>query len=156
MEKETIVQVATRFRNAIEKARDAGEFASTCFHRERMNQFPKDCCDDTADLFAHYLYLEYGIDSIRVDGSYYDNKLGCTYYHSWQEVEGLVIDLTGDQFENDDAIPIKAKAVYVGKMDAFQCQFIIQRRVHSCGIESLGSDSQNRMYALYQKISKYI
>ena len=75
-----------------------------------MNNFPHDCCDDTADLFTHYLYHQFGVDSIRIDGEYYDKIYGhCG--HSWQETEGWIIDLTGDQFENDSSVSIKADGV---------------------------------------------
>ena len=120
MTKEQLLFEATRFRRAIEKAKAAGEFVpKKPFQPERMNNFPHDCCDDTADLFTHYLYHEFGIDSIRVDGEYYDNRLKCTCGHSWQETDGWIVDLTGDQFENDPSVQIKARAVYVGKLDDF-------------------------------------
>ena len=99
MSREELLYEATRFRKAIERAKDAGEFVPKQFKRERMNGFPHDCCDDTADLFTHYLYQKFKIDSIRIDGRYYDNRLKCTCGHSWQETEGWLIDLTGDQFQ---------------------------------------------------------
>ena len=106
-------------------------------------------------MFTHYLFHEYNVDSIRIDGEYYDKVYGrCS--HSWQETEGWIIDLTGDQFENDPLIPIKADAVYVGKMDSFHRQFRIVRSERSCGIECLSSGSWNRMFDLYGKIIKYI
>lgn len=155
MDDKELYQIASRFRTAIELARDAGEFTPKRFARERMNQFPFDCCDDTADLFTHYLYHNYGIDSIRIDGEYIDEANGLCG-HSWQETEGWIVDLTGDQFENDPSVPIKADAVYVGKMDSFHSQFKISQKVHSCGIECLGERSHDRMYHLYDKIIQYI
>lgn len=144
---------ALHFRKAIEQARDDGKFKTdNILHKNRMNHFPYDCCDDTADLFTHYLYHTYGIDSIRVDGSYYDESLGYTCNHSWQEVSGMIVDLTGDQFNNDPALPIKANAVYVGLMDDFHRQFKVERSSHSCGIECLGDRSWDRMYASYDAI----
>ena len=131
MTRDELLLEATRFRRAIEKAKVAGEFVPQRFKPERMNNFPHDCCDDTADLFTHYLYHEFGIDSIRVDGEYYDSALKCTCGHSWQETDGWLVDLTGDQFENDPSIPIKASPVYVGKMDAFHSQFKTKRRKHT-------------------------
>ena len=48
---------ATKFRKAIEGARDAGEFKpEKPYQPERKGSFPEDCCNDTADLFIHYLY----------------------------------------------------------------------------------------------------
>lgn len=155
MTKSQLEKEAYRFRQAIEDAKEAGEFKSNKYRFERMNRFPHDCCDDAADLFTHYLFIKYNVDSIRVDGEYYDKKHGrCA--HSWQVTDGLLIDLTGDQFEADASIPIKANAVYVGAMDAFHRQFQIFRKERSCGIECLGNGSHERMYGLYDSIIKYI
>lgn len=157
MTKEQLLFEASRFRKAIEKAKEAGEFIPIKpFQPERMNNFPHDCCDDTADLFTHYLYHEFGIDSIRVDGEYYDDRLKCTCGHSWQETDGWLVDLTGDQFQNDPSVPIKAEPVYVEKMDDFHRQFETRRQEHSCGIECLGSGCWDRMYSLYNAIMKHM
>lgn len=155
MTKAQLEKEAYRFRQSIEDAKVAGEFKSNKNRPERMNNFPHDCCDDAADLFTHYLFQKYKIDSIRIDGEYYDKKYGrCA--HSWQVTDGWLIDLTGDQFETDSSIPIKANAVYVGEMDAFHRQFQIFRQEHSCGIECLGSGCWERMNGLYDSIMKYI
>jgi len=155
MTEEHLKSEASKFRKAIEKARDAGEFKPSSYRPERMNSFPHDCCEDTADLFTHYLFHKFNIDSIRVDGEYYDKVYGHCY-HSWQETEGWIVDLTGDQFGNDSSVLIKANGVYVGKMDSFHRQFKIVRSEHSCGIECLGSGCWNRMHALYEKIIRYM
>lgn len=64
MTKLELLHRANSFRQAIEKAKAAGEFISQRFKHGRMNNFPYDCCDDTADLFTHYLYHEFGNGSI--------------------------------------------------------------------------------------------
>lgn len=156
MTKQELLHEAKCFRQAIERAKVAGEFILQGFKQERMNNFPHDCCDDTADLFTHYLYHEFGIDSIRVDAEYYDSYRGYTCGHSWQETKGWIVDLTGDQFEDDQSVSIKAVSVYVGKMDAFHRQFEITRKEHSCGIECLGDGCWDRMYGLYDAIIKYL
>jgi hypothetical protein len=157
MTKQQLLNEARRFRKAIETAKEAGMFLpKNHIRQERMNNFPLDCCDDTADLFTHYLYHEFSIYSIRVDAKYYDNRLRCTCGHSWQETEGFIIDMTGDQFNNDPSLPIKANPVYVGKMDSFHRQFEIIRQEPSCGIESLGDSCRNRMNNLYDSIMAYI
>ena len=156
MTRSALESIAESFRTAIEMARDNGEFTPKPFRQERMNQFPTDCCDDTADLFTHYLFQVYGVDSIRVDATYYDDNVGFTCGHSWQIVEGWVVDLTGDQFENDTAIKIKGKKVYVDLMGSFHRQFKIVRREPSCGIDCLGDGCRDRMYRLYNSIIKYM
>lgn len=96
MTKQELLYEANRFRQAIEKAKAAGEFIPQKYKQERMNNFPHDCCDDTADLFTYYLYHKFRIDSIRVDSEYYDSYREYTCGHSWQKTGGWIIDLTGD------------------------------------------------------------
>lgn len=156
MTKSELSREANRFRAAIEKTRDAGEFVPSRFKSERMNSFPYDCCDDAADLFTHYLYHEFGIDSIRIHATYYDEKLQRDCYHDWQKVNRWHVDLTGDQFDNDSSLPINAGSVYVGMVDDFHRQFDIIEEKHSCGIECLGDGSWDRMYGLYNAIMKYM
>lgn len=62
-----LTNLATRFRQAIVTAKKKRAF----LRNDRMSEFPRGCCDDTADLFSHYLYHEYGTVSIRIDGSYH-------------------------------------------------------------------------------------
>ena len=154
-EKELNVE-ACRFRTAIEMAKNAGEFTPKQFKSERMNNFPKDCCDDTSDLFAHYLFLNFKISSRRIIGEYRDDNIGCTCFHSWLVVNELVVDLTGDQFEDDPSVPIKAEPVYVGENDDFHKQFTVVGDEFSIGIESLSSSCFYRMKGLYGSIEKYI
>ena len=85
----------------------------------------------TADLFIHYLYHTFGTDSLKVTGSYYSKRLKCTCYHTWQVFEGWVIDLTGDQFDNDSDIKVKTIPVYVGSMSDFHKQFENPQIEHS-------------------------
>ena len=89
MTREGLLFKANRFRGAIENAKVVGNYVQCkTFQPERMSNFPHDCCDDTAELFTYYLYHEVGIGSIRVDREYYDNRLKCTYGHSWQDTDG--------------------------------------------------------------------
>lgn len=152
-----IKEYAIRFRTAIEAARDAGEFDHQKRNQyEPMVKFPHDCCDDTVVLFIHYLYHEFGEDSMEVIGSYFSEQLGCTCKHYWQMFEGWVVDLTGDQFENDSDIKIKSIPVYVGPRGDFHNQFDIVQSKRSRGIECLGIDSHERMYKLYASIMKHM
>lgn len=158
MTKWEVLCEAKRFRAAMERARDAEEFNYFVKPNlpEKMNKFPDDCCDISADLFVHYLYHQYEIISTRIDGDLFDEYLGFTRGHSWQETEGWLIDLTGDQFDNEKGVIIKSEPVYVGHMDDFHRQFQIRFSEPSCGIECLGEGCQDRMYGLYTKIMKYL
>jgi hypothetical protein len=156
MTKGELLEIANRFRMAILRAKNSGEFKPEPYKREPMNDFPNDCCDDATDLFIHYIYHNYGIDSIKITGNYYSNHFKCSCYHTWQETEGFVVDLTGDQFDNDTDISVKSVPVYVGKKGRFHNQFSDCQSERSCGIECLGEGSWERMYRLYDAIMKYI
>ena len=84
------------------------------------------------------------------------NSLKCKCYHTWMLFEDWVIDLTGDQFDNDSDINIKTIPVYVGSMSDFHKQFEDLCLEHSCGIECLGEGSKKRMYRLYEAIMKHL
>lgn len=150
-----LFELADRFRKAIIEAKYNRDFASDL----RMYRFPNGCCDDAADLFAHYLYVEYNIVSIRVDGSYDDvNDFENNCNHSWLEIGDTIVDLTGSQdiFKYNPLFLCYSEDVYVGPMDDFHKLFRIYRRKKSYGIDSLGKHSHNRMYKLYNTIMNYM
>lgn len=152
LSKEELYNQAVAFRQAIMAAKEDGKFS----FKDRMISFPKGCCDDTVDLFAHYLYLYFGIISERIDGTYYDLDPWNNCSHSWLEINGWVVDLTGDQFKNDSTFLRYDKEVYVGEIDAFHSLFEEYRRVEFCGIEDLSENCWERMYSLYNIILKYL
>ncbi len=147
-----LYDIASTFRQAIVKTKKHGAFN----YMDRMNCFPDGCCDDTANLFAHYLYHEHGILSVRIDASYHDGNPERNTGHSWQEVDGMVVDLTGSQtqFRNDPIFLNYSHDVYVGPMDDFHRLFEENRREYMRGIEDLGNSSWYRMYGLYTTIMK--
>ena len=106
-----LYQLAVRFRKAIDDAKTAGELECEYepFRKDRMRKFPNDCCDDTCDLFWHYLFDIHGI-VLKQYGAYYARE---HTRHNWLETEdGIIIDLTGDQFPH-------RPAVYVDTDDSF-------------------------------------
>lgn len=144
---------AFEFRMAIERAKAEGEFDSDL----TFFQFPLACCGDASDLLAQYL-LENGIKSTCVCGNrYFDNPETGTQSHAWLLVNGLIIDITGDQFNNQSSYYNYNKRVYVGKGDAFHKLFEVENR-HTYdfeGIENLGYVCQSRLFDLYRKIKRY-
>jgi hypothetical protein len=60
-----------------------------------ISQFPKGCCGDTSQTLATYLYSELNLVCNYVLGS--NNDLGT---HAWLEHNGIVIDITADQFND--------------------------------------------------------
>lgn len=133
-----IQTLAINFRNAIDAAHadDRFDWKYDSYHTDRMWRFPHDCCDDTCDLFWHYLFDEHGI-VLRQISCYY-RKEGTR--HNWLETDdGKIIDLTGDQFKG-------RPAVYVDMDDGFYGQMKDRRVVDPFCI--LNDDRLKRDYAV--------
>lgn len=152
MTKARLLSIATQFRQAIVAAKEDKAFA----FNDRMSGFPRGCCDDAADLFAHYLYHKYRIVSIRIDGAHHDGNPENNCGHSWQEIEGLIVDLTGSQFYYNSTLLNYDIDVYVGQMDEFHSLFEVERSFPSRGIEELSEGCWCRMYGLYEIIIRYL
>lgn len=151
--KQRVEQLASEFRTAIENAKAAGEFEFDF----SFSQFPRACCGDTSDLLGQYL-LENKIKSTYVCGNrYFDNPEEGTQSHAWLLVDGLIVDITGDQFINNSLYYNYSIPVYVGTGDAFHFLFEVEERnVHEfCGIENYDRMCRLRLFDLYNKIKKY-
>lgn len=149
-----IRKLAIQFRTAIEMAKADGEFNSDFL----FPQFPHGCCGDASDLLGQYL-LENGIESYYVCGNrYFDDPEEGTQSHAWLLVEGLIVDITGDQFSDRASYYNYDEAVYVGIGDSFHDLFEIEDRdVHKFpGIENYGGICLTRLFDLYEKIKKYL
>lgn len=148
-----VEQLAIEFRMAIEKVKEAGEF-ETDFS---FSKFPSACCGDASDLLAQYL-LENGIKSTYVCGNrYFNNPKEGTQSHAWLLVNGLIVDITGDQFKYNDMYYNYDIKVYVGKEDAFHSLFEVEERdIHEFyGLENYDHTYQSRLFDLYEKIKRY-
>lgn len=75
-----------------------------------QRQFPSGCCGDASQTLATYLYSELGITCDYVHGKYggRDNEIES---HAWLEADGVVVDITGDQFKD---YGYELQDVYVG------------------------------------------
>ena len=86
-----IERIARQFRNALDAAWEDDMFRNLY----PFNNFPNDCCGHTCDLLSQYL-LEHGIETRQVNGTC---RKDSQWHHVWLETEnGIVIDITGDQF----------------------------------------------------------
>lgn len=149
-----IAQLATRFREAIDLALEAGEFDNDSIYR----RFPRACCGDTSDLLAQYL-LEKGIKTDYVCGTYWGKPDENGQSHAWLMVDKhIIIDITGDQFKGRATFLNYDKSVYVGEEDDFHRLFEVEDRdIHEHhGVKSLGGFCVPRLWDLYRKILKYI
>ncbi|MDF4205196.1 hypothetical protein P2W50_01130 [Pseudomonas protegens] len=86
------LDVARAFREALDAQKCDGALP---YH---MQQFPSRCCGVISELVGHYLNA-LGIHA----------ELVCGSGHAWLECEGVVIDITGDQFEGRPAVFVGAK-----------------------------------------------
>ena len=149
-----IKRLANNFRNAIDIARELGEFErdlSFC-------NFPRGCCGDTSDLLAQFL-LENDIRTYYVCGTFRRGSFENFQSHAWLLMDNqIIIDITGDQFRNNPDFLNYDKSVYVGAEDDFHRLFEVEDRNvrENFGLDALGSFCQPRLYGLYRKIIKYI
>ena len=92
---EHLVDIAKKFRNIYEV--EKGNLELPCFR-----DFPKNCCEGASNFFAFYLMDKFPHKDVQVvHGTNEDNSEN----HFWVEVDGLIYDLTVDQFEEVD-VPI--------------------------------------------------
>lgn len=177
MEGRKIYNLASDFKQAILKAKDAGLFSGDIV----FNRFPRGCCGDTCELLAEFLYSK-EIDTIYVCGDdngqthawlvvkdcrvkvpkqrFYEvpnevrnvlNSYGndvcngvidSTHYEENDLIDGLIIDITADQFGES--------SVFVGKLNEFYKKFEFVN-AHDCE-RLIGG----RMASIYRKIMRYI
>lgn len=115
-ELETLV---LNFRRAIEAAQDNGEPG------EFFRKFPVGQCSNTSDLLAQYL-IDNGVGPITyMNGTYYGDDLEDRWAHTWLVVNGLVVDITGDQFKYHKGALTYDVPVYIGPMTEFYLLFEI-------------------------------
>ena len=103
-----IENLARRFRNALDMAREDGALREGTFPR-----FPRGCCGDTCDLLARYL-RENGIETVCVCGTYQPGDFESVRSHAWLiDSTNNVIDITGDQFGGfSEPLRFSCKAYY--------------------------------------------
>lgn len=143
-----------RFRAAIEAAYDKNLLADDILFR----RFPKGCCGDASVLLGHYL-LENGIETDYVCGTYYGDDTFDRQSHAWLQINGIVIDVTGDQFQNDKTFLNYSEPVFIGEPGKFYDLFEVNqfRDVRkSCYIDELGEVARPRLLSLYEVICKFL
>ncbi|KAF5047460.1 hypothetical protein [Acetobacterium wieringae] len=149
-----ITRLVNKFREALDLARDSGEFDNDI----SFYNFPRGCCGDASDLLAQFL-LDHGIRTYYVCGSYYDDSFENSQSHAWLMTGNqIIIDITGNQFRYNPVFLNYDKPVYVGVEDDFHRLFEVEDRdIHeNNGLDSLGGACQPRLNELYRKTIKYI
>lgn len=113
-----------QFRLALDTAWEDGMFRKLY----PFNNFPNDCCGHTCDLLSQYL-LEHGIETKQVNGTYINDN---QWHHVWLITEnGIVIDITGDQFIGKLVTEEEVDIVHVGEESAIHKLFCINRHEES-------------------------
>lgn len=101
MDKIKIETLATRFRAALEEfAKEPEAFWKTIY-----NSFPGGCCNDASMLLAAYLADNGLPGAVRFHGEY-GGRSGELLSHVWLNLDGLIIDITADQFEEYGLAPV--------------------------------------------------
>lgn len=91
MHLEKLQEHAKRFRNAI--IINSGNLRSFS-----LSEFPRGSCGDISTLLGLYLESGFGIDVEYVAG------VKGEQHHAWIQYQGLIIDITADQFDGMDIV----------------------------------------------------
>lgn len=75
--------------------------------------FPGGCCDDSAQVLATLIFDEFGVIPKLYRGDHFSAHPDIRT-HVWLEVEGIMVDITLDQF-NDYAESYNFPPVYIGE-----------------------------------------
>lgn len=149
-----IQRFVTDFRRAIDAAKVSGEFEKDF----SFNRFPRGCCGDASYLLGEYL-LENNIQSTYICGNrYFEDPEEGTQSHAWLLVDGMIADITGDQFRDRSIYYNYDITDYYGPMDEFHKLFDVHDRdvYPFYGLKNFNSFCRDRLYDLYGKIKKYL
>lgn len=150
---DTLEELVIRFREALDEAKSNNEFCRII----PFCNFPKGCCDMTCDILGHYL-LCYGIETYQLNGQHWDDKEGYSRNHVWLvTTEGVVIDITGDQFRYEPHYKYYSKRVHIGSEDTIH-QIFDERRCKELNMHLEGKDTKRRkiLNQVYKILEKYL
>ena len=144
-------ELVVDFRKAIEAAKANGEPG------ELFSKFPVGQCGHASDLLAQYL-IDNGIGPITyVNGTYYGKTGSDSQAHTWLVVDGLIIDITGDQFKYHEAPLTNDVTIYIGPVTRYYQLF---DTTHGSNHEHFGLDQQwtnfHELKTWYKTILNYI
>lgn len=146
-----LTKLVTDFRKALDDATAAGEFVYDISFRD----FPNGCCGDTCDLLGQYL-LCHDIETDYICGEWYGEDFEWTT-HAWLLTkDGTIIDITGDQFQNDQRFYNFNIPVFVGKSNAFYDLFQERTSRSTVPLHKISCLEPCRLPNLYNAILNYI
>lgn len=106
-------QWAAAFRHAINKAKDSGE--ASAFFRG----FPAGQCGVTSIMLAQFLRNMGVVDMYYICGNFSDELRNQVQSHAWLDINGTVIDITGDQFKDRKDLIKNENPIYVGPVNDY-------------------------------------
>lgn len=144
-------ELVVDFRKAIEAAMANGE------QGELFRKFPVGQCGHVSDLLAQF-FVDKGFGPITyVNGTYYGKYGTIMQAHTWLVVDGLIIDITGDQFKHHAAPLTNDVPIYIGPMNKYYQLF---DTTHGSNHEHFGLEKQwsnyRELQAWYETILKYV
>ncbi|MCJ2378991.1 hypothetical protein LNL84_19560 [Vibrio sp. ZSDZ34] len=125
-------------RRIVFKAREVFEQHHDHISKTFFGDFPNYSCGCSADLLAQYLISKGAKNLLYVYG---ENEIGS---HGWLELDGLIIDITGDQFEDG------VDSVYMSSNRDFHDQFSPLNKNNEPGVNGVLWDSYNKFKALME------
>lgn len=107
-----------------------------------MRDFPRGSCGDSSILLGEYLHQKgWGIwDYV---GGERESDL---HSHAWLEKDGLIIDITADQFDGMD------EAVIVSRDSSWHRQFIYREPAHPALIEVYDKNTRTNLNRAFSRI----
>lgn len=149
-----IKELAKKFRYATDAAFKCGALG----RNYPFDRFPHECCDDMCDLFGQFLF-EKEVFVTKVHGIYRYDNWEHKYPHVWLLLnDGTIIDLTGDQYKNNEIMLNYDIPCYVGKPDKLHKIFPKKdlRLYPYYGIENYDDDkTRQRLWKLYDTIISF-
>ena len=120
------------------KARGIFEEHHNHISKTFFGDFPSASCGPSADILAEYL-LSKGVQNIEY---VYGERDGGS--HGWLEIEGLIIDITGDQFEDG------VEGIFISPNRDFHDQFSPLERNDRPGVNGFLRDPYNKFKVLME------
>lgn len=147
-----LIRLVKHFRNAIDQAVSNNDF----YNIVPFSRFPKGCCDLTCDLLAYYL-LDYGIESIQINGKYFDGNPKNTRNHVWLLTsDNILIDITGDQFEDDPIFLNYNKPIWIGSEDNLHKLFKERTFEYNTNLNGEPNTRRRTLNIAYKIVTKYL
>lgn len=138
IEIDRILSEANRFRDALTSCKPNLKAIS-------LREFPSGSCGDTSDLLGLYLKQSLGISAEYIAGWFNGGS------HAWLEFEGLIIDITADQFPSYEPVIVSTGSELHSKFSKDICRESGMAGIGGC----LGSHKADLLHD-YQMILNHI